>query len=193
MDFKKYEGHKMTAQEFSKNLTKHRRATKFGQKLSENNTAILDGRHVKAKEEDFLSTNRQITAKLFKDKEHMTLDEYFALRDELQKALWHYEFCQYETFEEDGKLYMTTQEFLKSLFIYLPYGQYKQYLDRMENDLKHLKESKVSIDEYISFAFFLQEVDEIMDIIDEFRFIDKEKFTDMVREYEKSRLSKHHF
>ena len=174
-------------------MTKHRRATKFGQKLSENNTAILDGRHVKAKEEDFLSTNRQITAKLFEGKEHMTLDEYFALRDELQKALWHYEFCQYETFEENGQLYMTTSEFLKSLFIYLPYSQYKQYCDRMDNELKHLKETKVSIDEYISFAFFLQEVDEIMEIIDEFRFIDKEKFTEMVREYERSKLEKHHF
>ena len=57
-DFKEHEGNKMTAVEFSKAMTKRRKQTSFGAKMTENSTGVLDGRNVKATEIDFLTTNR---------------------------------------------------------------------------------------------------------------------------------------
>lgn len=84
----------MTAEEFSITLRKHRHNTKFGKKLAEKSDSglVLDGRNVKATDQDFRKTNAQITAKIFDNKQHLTMDEYFAIRDDLQEALWHYEF-----------------------------------------------------------------------------------------------------
>lgn len=60
-------------------MTKRRRQTPFGAKITENNTGVLDGRNVKAREEDFLNTNKQITKKIFDGREFITLKEYVAL------------------------------------------------------------------------------------------------------------------
>ena len=64
-DFKRFEGQKMNAEQFSQRLTYHRRQTKFGKKQA--GSVVLDGRNVKASDEDFLETNKLITAKLFED------------------------------------------------------------------------------------------------------------------------------
>jgi hypothetical protein len=58
-DFKKFEGKKMTAEEFSITLRKHRHNTKFGKKLAEKSDSglVLDGRNVKATDQDFRKTN----------------------------------------------------------------------------------------------------------------------------------------
>jgi len=91
LNFTKYEGNKMTADDFSKTLTKHRKQTKFGKKITVNNI-IMDGRNVKAREEDFLETNQAITKKMFEGKEFMNFEDYKNHRKMLKEALWHFEF-----------------------------------------------------------------------------------------------------
>lgn len=48
----------MNEAQFSASMTRRRKNTPFGAKITENNTGIIDGRNVKAKEEDFLTTNK---------------------------------------------------------------------------------------------------------------------------------------
>ena len=67
-DFQNMPDGLMTSEQFSSTLTKHRRRTKFGKKLMENNKKVVDARNVKAREEDFLATNAKITEKMFENK-----------------------------------------------------------------------------------------------------------------------------
>ena len=56
-DYTRFEGKKMTSEQFSNALRKHRHNTKFGKKLAEKPSLVLDGRNVKASDEDFRNTN----------------------------------------------------------------------------------------------------------------------------------------
>jgi len=119
-DFKKVD--KMDEATFSRCMTTHRKKTKFGSKLQENSQlAVLESRNVKAKEDDFLKTNKDITKKIFNGKESITLQDYLTLRAELQESLWHYEFYQYEVDEAST---ISAEDFCRSLLIFMPFSKY---------------------------------------------------------------------
>ena len=135
-DFAEHGG-KMTEQQFSESMTKRRRNTPFGAKITENNTGVLDGRNVKAKEEDFLRTNQQITEKIFNGREFIEFKDYKELREHLFHCLWHYEFFQYDVFwnKHDKNHHnasdkavkipsncanISLEDFCKSIYIFLP-------------------------------------------------------------------------
>jgi hypothetical protein len=82
-DFKKFGG-KMNAKQFSTNLTAHRRKNHFVKKQS----------RLAEKDEDFLETNKAMTATIFKNKKDLNEEEFFELKNSIQEVLWHYEFFQ---------------------------------------------------------------------------------------------------
>lgn len=85
---------KLSSQEFSKRLTQFRRRTKFGRKQINGSKAgsLVDSRHVKANDEDFLATNRDMTEKIFAGREFIMLDDFRKLKQEILENLWHYEY-----------------------------------------------------------------------------------------------------
>jgi len=113
----------LNADEFSKMLYDHRYNTKYGKKLQDKKT-IIDSRNVRATEEDFRATNKDITARIFAKKPTLSLHEFFLMRDKMQEQLWHYEFYQYDVEEIDGKLVIPMSEFCKSNMIFLPYSTF---------------------------------------------------------------------
>jgi hypothetical protein len=67
-NFKAYRGdNDITKSEFDEMLYNHRKDTKFGRKLSDKKT-ILVSRNVSATEEDFKTTNTEMTEQIFKEK-----------------------------------------------------------------------------------------------------------------------------
>lgn len=68
----------MNQEQFSTMLYDHRMSTKYGKKMQEK--FILDSRNVKATHEDFRETNRELTARLFQNRQHITLDDVNDLR-----------------------------------------------------------------------------------------------------------------
>jgi hypothetical protein len=89
-DFKKFGG-KMNAKQFSTNLTAHRRKNHFARKQS----------NLAEKDEDFLETNRAMTATIFKNKKDLNEEEFMTLKNNIQEVLWHYEFFQLNVDEND--------------------------------------------------------------------------------------------
>ena len=74
-------------------MTSLRRRTKFGRNQKDG-VNLLDSRHVKAKNEDFLATNRAMTKKIFANREFITIDDFMNLKMEILENLWHYEYYQ---------------------------------------------------------------------------------------------------
>ena len=100
----------------------------------ENNTKVVDGRNVKATEEDFLATNAKITQKMFENikassdgHRKMSFQDFRAHQKNLKEALWHYEFWQYDADTDDkaknGKI--SCSDFARSILIILPYKKQK--------------------------------------------------------------------
>jgi hypothetical protein len=85
------DGKKMTKEQFSKGLTRLRKMTIMGQKQT-NKGKMLDARKITAKEEDFQTTNDEISSNLFASKEFITLRDFIEFREQLKTALRHYEF-----------------------------------------------------------------------------------------------------
>ena len=162
-------GGKMTADEFSKSMTSRRKQTSFGAKLTENNVGVIDGRNVKANEQDFLSANKLITAKIFDGRENIELGDYVHIRNQLLHCLWHYEFFQYDVIhlkhgndpctpdQLHGVEYdsISINDFARSVFIYMPNNEYKQFMDRMKTrfDLapEELVKHRITFHEYVTF------------------------------------------
>ena len=90
----------MTAEQFSKHLTALRRRTKFGKNQKDGGN-LLDSRHVKAKDQDFLATNKAMTSKIFANRELITEDDFYKLKYEILENLWHYEYYQLHDYEND--------------------------------------------------------------------------------------------
>jgi len=86
-----FEDGKLTSKEFSKQLTALRRRTKFGANQKDGGN-LLDSRHVKAKDQDFLATNAAMTEKIFAGRENINIDDFYKLKHEILENLWHYEY-----------------------------------------------------------------------------------------------------
>lgn len=125
--------------QFSKNLTAHRKKTQFGKKHD----------MLKRDEEDFQNSNRQICQKIFNKELEIEVNRYLDLRDDIQQLLWHYEFHQYDTDENDGTI--SAFDFAQSLLVYFPFNSYEEYYSHIQSEGKHLKEGRVTYREFIAF------------------------------------------
>jgi Ca2+-binding EF-hand superfamily protein len=161
-------------------MTKHRRATKFGQNQKDAGQ-LLDSRHVKAADEDFLATNARITERIFAGRETITEKEYLQLRKDIQEQLWHYDFCQYECDEKSETI--SAGDFARSLLIYMPFSKFNHYISRIETELEHLKTGRVTFDQFVAFQYFLGDVEAIKDHVNQYRFIDKKQLAQLVSEF----------
>ena len=173
----------LCAASFSKMLYNYRYKTKYGLKLNDGKS-ILDNRNVKADEEDFKATNLAITKRIFEGKKTLSLNEFFCKRDRIQENLWHYEFHQYDHIEGGDKCLMPMEEFAKSQLLFLPIGKMKRYLDIIHKN-EAISNKFVTYEEYVAWQYFLKNIDAVLQHVNEFRTIDRERFTHMVRHHEK--------
>lgn len=185
----KDKGGKLTEREFAQALNRHRKSTKLGQKLQESKMR-LDARHIKVIEEDFQVTCRRLAKALLHGKKHIELKDVVALREELQVALWHYEFFQYVALPDEGKgksapvadYEISLADFAKSLLIVMPFNKYNQYVDRMET-LGELGGKMVTFEQYVAFQLFISDLDDLITHVQAFRYIDKAVFSDLVEKF----------
>jgi len=77
----------------------------------------MDARLVKASEDDFRRTNRDIAKHMLKEDPEISLDKFMEYREFLKTALRHFEFHNYEVDENDT---ISCEDFAKSLLICLP-------------------------------------------------------------------------
>ena len=75
-----------------------------------------------------------------------------------------------------------THDFIRSLFINLPYKDFKVY-DKKASEIDH--SGKVTFHEYVSFHLIFDHVDDLEDYVKIYKYISKEHFTKFVREQEK--------
>lgn len=68
--------------------------------------------------------------RIFAGKDHIHFQDYMEFRNELQEMLWHYEFHQFETDEQE---HISTYDFAQSLFVYyVPMHKISDYLEHLE-------------------------------------------------------------
>ena len=163
-------GGKMTKDQFSKNMTAHRTKTKFGGAWLEKQK--FDARRIQVSNQDFLDTNKLITDKVYKDKETLTFNDYLVIKTQLQEALLHYEFYQYDVIQEGGKEYISSEDFAKSLLIFLPFSKYNTYIKHIEKNLS-LKDHKVSFGEFLAFHYFMEDIEELRNQVEMYAYIEK--------------------
>jgi len=85
----------------------------------------------------------------------------------------------------DGEDRILADDFGRSLLIFLPFSKYQHYIDRLENKLGHLKDGRVSFEEFVAFQYFLEDIDEIKDHVNQYRYVDKAMFQKLVTDFEK--------
>ena len=66
----------------------------------------------------------------------------------------------------------------------MPFNKYQTYLARIHGN-KKFEDKRVSYKEYVTFHLFQKEIDQVKEHVNAFRFIDKKKFTDLVRDWER--------
>lgn len=180
--FRNYENKRMTKEETSRELTTLRKQTYAGKKQTD--SIKLDARLVKANNEDFLKTNAQLCDQLFKDKEFITFEDLMDLRADFKESLWHYEFHCYDFDEETNTI--SLESFLKSITVCLPSDKINRYF-RQINTLKDRYpedfEIRVTLDEFIVFQHFLDNMDELKATIYRFRVIDYEMFEEVIKNF----------
>jgi hypothetical protein len=120
---------------------------------------MLDSRLIKAKEEDFLETNRSIANHMLEGKKEIHIKEFFGFREDLKTALRHYEFHNYEV-SEDGSI--SAEDFSKSLLTCLPIKTSQLYVSRIHS--LNLT-SRVSFKEFCAFQAFMEDAEKLHDKI----------------------------
>lgn len=94
--FKKYGG-KLTSEEFSNEMLKQRKSIQAKSVKKQQ----VDGRKIKATDEEFFETNKRITANLFNGKKHIQESELIQFKQQMTEDLWNYEFFTYEPNEQN--------------------------------------------------------------------------------------------
>ena len=126
--FKEYPEGKMSKDEFSVEIRRLRKESTFGKK--QQNQVGADPRSVKASEEDFRSTNKELCEVIFGDKKTIEFDDIQRIKANFREDLWHYEFHTYSPDEETEKI--SIADFLRTLIVCLHGRKYERYLRRIE-------------------------------------------------------------
>ena len=105
----------------------------------------------------------------------------------MKKALLHYEFHQnlvgeHKDHNNKDQEVISTIDFIKSLFTYLPYKQCKVYYDKSLT--VEACKGTVSFYEYVLFHQILDNIDELREYVKIYQYISQEQFTKFVREQE---------
>jgi len=171
---------KLNKEQLSQTLTKLRKKTTLGHKQANKGGLIPDARQISSTEDEFLQTNKFICEQLMKDKAEFSYLDFKEVRQELQIALRHYEFYQYDHDEKEEKI--SAADFAKSLLTCLPMNQAQQYLKRILT-LTELEDKKVSFKEFIAFTFFLDDVEQVKEKVMAFRFITKTQLMELAEDF----------
>jgi len=120
---------------------------------------------ISAGEQEFVSCNKALVNLLFSEKDAVTVEDFLEIKFSLTKALLHYEFHQFETDDNDT---ISASDFAKSMLSTLQFNQAMTYLKRIGSiEL----EGRVSFDEYVAFAKFIEKCDIIKMKIATYRYL----------------------
>ena len=86
--FKTFPEGKMTKEEFSVQIRELRKNSSAGKK--QQNKVQVDARAIKASEEDFRSTNKELCENLFGSKTHIVFNDIIELKENFRLDLWRY-------------------------------------------------------------------------------------------------------
>lgn len=88
--------------------------------------------------------------------------------------------------EVDGKtqLVISMREFCKSNMIYLPLNKVNKYLERIK-DISADNAEYVTLNQYITWQYFLRNIDHLLEQVKEYKYLDLKKFKIMVKHFEK--------
>lgn len=142
----------MNSAQLSKTIARHKKRTTFGMlhKIHENNK--------KDKQKDeFQEVSREICNRIFGGKDKIEFKEYMEFRHSLQEILWHYEFHQFQTDNQD---HISSYEFSQSLLVYYcPTHKIPDYLENLEDLQKTLNMNEQCCDvmQYVAFQYFLKD------------------------------------
>ena len=79
---------------------------------------------------------------------------------------------------------MKAEDFAKSLLIFMPYSKYNTYCQWIDKQLEKWGDKTISLNEYITFQYFLTDVEHIEEAVTEHRLIDTKMFKKIVTEFE---------
>ena len=104
---------------------------------------------IKASEEDFRNTNKELTKVIFGDKELVKMDELLDLVSSIKEELYHFEFNMFDSCEDDT---ISVDDFLKSIVSCISGRKRKHYLRRIKTVAKNIgEEGRVSFKQYLAF------------------------------------------
>lgn len=108
------------------------------------------------------------------------------LKTQFQESLWHYEFYCYDIDEETNTI--SLESFLKSITVCLPADKINKYFRQIDKLIKNNPEEfekRVSLEEFILFQHFLDNMDEIKAAIYSYKYIKFEKFQKAIHKFSK--------
>ena len=184
--FKKHGG-QMTKDEFSSELRSLRKLSSAGKKQQDK--VQIDARAIKASEKDFLEANKSLCNILFQDKQSINYEDILELREDFREDLWNYEFHSYEPDEKTGKIPM--EAFLRSLSVCLHGNKVEKYLRRIKKVVAkleqdpHFKDAGVSLEEFIAFQYFLDNIDSLRSKLNQFKYLDYDMYREVFENFSK--------
>ena len=177
----------MTKEQFSVEIRNLRKESSAGKK--QQNQVAVDARAIKASEEDFRKTNKGLCEVLFEGKEHIVFNDIIELKEDFREDLWHYEFHTYEPDEETGRI--SIESFLRSLAVCLHGRKVDKYMKRIKKVVKELekmesKQKGVSLEEFIAFQLFLDNIDQLKSKVHQYKYLDFDMYNAILDSFSKN-------
>lgn len=177
---KKYDGH-INKQQFADELVVYRKKFISGGKSI--GQQKIDGRKIKATEDEFKATNIRIVDNLFGNKNSLTEAEIIHLKQKMTEDLWNYEFFTYEPNEENK---IDLESWLMSIIVCMHGNKVKDVKKRIKKVVKEMPEDcTVSYKEYIAFQHWLMQADRLKAKVSQYRYMDIDMFTDEISGFNK--------
>ena len=102
------------------------------------------------------------------------------MRSDFREDLWYYEFYSYEPDEKTGRIPL--EAFLRSLSVCLHGRKVEKYLRRIKKVVHKMEEEEkfvgagVSLEEFIAFQLFLDNIDRLKSKLHQFKFLDYDMY-----------------
>ena len=111
------------------------------------------------------------------------------LKEDFREDLWHYEFHTYEPDEKTGRI--SIESFLRSLAVCLHGRKVEKYMRRIKKVVEALEDVEgfdkgVSLDEFIAFQLFLDNIDQLKSKIAQYKYLDFDMYNGILESFSKN-------
>ena len=159
-----------------------------GSKIQEKTS--VDARAVKVTKEDLLSDIAATSERIFAGKDEINFEDFIKMRQSLRDQLLHYEFHNFEP--EDGTI--SLEQWLYSLIKSVRGSRRDKCRKQIKKIVAQFPDARVSYNEFVSFNYWLNELNWLRAQIEQYRYLDYDGFYHHINQFceKNKRTSKIH-